>query len=176
MTRPRTIITPHTKVGELLDEFPELEETLIALATPFSKLRNPILRRTVAKITTLSQAARVGGLPVGELVRKLRAAAGQPEYRDESALSGDEPAAPEPVWLDRSRVVATLDARPIIEQGDQPMGRVMQELSRLEPGDVYELITPFEPAPLIDLARGKGFVAWGESRGRDEYRTCFRKS
>jgi hypothetical protein len=66
------------KVGELLEAYPDLEATLIGLAPEFAKLRNPILRRTVAKVATLHQAARIGGLDVRELVRTLRAAAGQP--------------------------------------------------------------------------------------------------
>ena len=34
-------ITPSTKVSELLDAYPELEETLIGIAPPFKKLGNP---------------------------------------------------------------------------------------------------------------------------------------
>ena len=33
------LITPQTKVGELLETYPELEEVLVALAPPFKKLR-----------------------------------------------------------------------------------------------------------------------------------------
>jgi hypothetical protein len=51
---PNKLITPQTKVGELLDAFPELENVLIQIAPPFKKLRNPILRRTVARVTRLS--------------------------------------------------------------------------------------------------------------------------
>ncbi|MHC4830644.1 MAG: DUF1858 domain-containing protein [Planctomycetota bacterium] len=42
-------ITPETKVAQLLQHYPELEETLIAMAPAFKKLRNPVLRRSVAK-------------------------------------------------------------------------------------------------------------------------------
>ncbi len=67
-------ITPDTKVGALLEAYPELEEHLIACAPAFAKLRNPLLRRTVAKVATLEQAARVGGIGVRDLVRRLREA------------------------------------------------------------------------------------------------------
>lgn len=49
-------ITPQTKVGELLDAFPELEETLFSLSPKFKHLKNPMLRKTVAKVATLYQA------------------------------------------------------------------------------------------------------------------------
>ena len=50
MTRRDIEITPSTKVNELLYAFPKLEETLIGIALPFKKLRNPFLRRSVAKV------------------------------------------------------------------------------------------------------------------------------
>ena len=58
----RPLITPETKVGALLDAYPELEAVLIELAPPFRKLKNPVLRRTVARLTSLAQAAKVGRL------------------------------------------------------------------------------------------------------------------
>ena len=33
-------ITPQTKVAELLDAYPELEDVLVEMAPPFKKLRN----------------------------------------------------------------------------------------------------------------------------------------
>ena len=65
-------ITPDTKIGALLEAYPQLEEKLIELAPAFRKLKNPILRKTVAKVTSIRQAARVGGVPVGEMVNQLQ--------------------------------------------------------------------------------------------------------
>jgi len=48
-------INPRTKVGELLDACPRLEEVLIAQAPVFEKLRNPVLRRTAARKTWQSR-------------------------------------------------------------------------------------------------------------------------
>ena len=71
------IITPETKVGDLLDAQPGAEAALIAIAPRFKALKNPVLRRTVAKVATLEQAARVADMPVNELVLALREALGQ---------------------------------------------------------------------------------------------------
>ena len=73
----KLIITPKTKIYDLLEAWPELEDTLIASAPEFKKLKNPLLRKTIARITNIGQAAVIGGLNVEELVNKLRAAAGQ---------------------------------------------------------------------------------------------------
>lgn len=70
-------ITPATRIGDLLAAHPELEEVLTGMAPAFAKLRNPILRKTVAKVATVEQAARIGGMDLREMVSRLRAAAGQ---------------------------------------------------------------------------------------------------
>ena len=35
-------IIPSMKVGQLLDEYPQLEDTLIGLSSQFKKLKNPV--------------------------------------------------------------------------------------------------------------------------------------
>ncbi len=80
-------IDPFTKVSDLLNAYPELEETLIAIAPPFKKLRNPILRRSIAKIATIKNISSVGNIPLNELINKIKKAAGQPVPDDNSGYS-----------------------------------------------------------------------------------------
>jgi hypothetical protein len=174
MDEEHVLITPQTKVGKLLDAYPQLEAVLVEAAPAFKKLRSPILRRTVAKVTSLAQAARVGGIPVAELVRRLRQEVGQPEFADatQDVATGVVTADPPP-WYDESKIKETLDARSMIDSGEQPIGVVLRELDRLEDGQIYELITPFEPAPLIDKAKAKGLSVWVRTGGAAEFRTYF---
>ncbi len=60
------------KVLELIETYPELEDVLIEYAPAFKNLKNPVLRRTVAKIATLQQAAAIGGVKTEELINRLR--------------------------------------------------------------------------------------------------------
>ena len=60
----KLVITPKTKVAELLSTYPELEDVLVDMAPAFKKLKNPVLRRTIARVTSLQQAASVGEVPV----------------------------------------------------------------------------------------------------------------
>lgn len=166
-------ITPEMKVAALLKEYPALEETLFEIAPAFAKLRNPILRRTVAKATSLRQAARVAGIELSTMINRLRQAAGQTP--DISASSEVDSTGAKPDWVDLSRVSQSFDARVLIEAGEHPMVRVMGDLKQLSNGDVYELITPFEPAPLIDLARAKGFESWSDGSVDGIVRTFFRR-
>lgn len=167
-------ITPDMKVAVLLNEYPELEEILYEIAPAFAKLRNPILRRTVAKATSLRQAAKVAGVELSSMINRLRQAAGQtPDMSDASDV---ESSTSKPEWVDPSKVSKSFDACALIEAGEQPMARVMADLKQLSTGDLYELITPFEPAPLIDLARSKRYEVWSDGLRDGAVRTYFRRA
>ncbi len=79
MMKNKIEITPSVTIDALLKAYPELEEVLIGIAPPFKKLKNPILRRTIAKVATIRQIASVGGVPLDDLVIRLRKAVGQQE-------------------------------------------------------------------------------------------------
>jgi hypothetical protein len=166
-------ITPDSKLGDLLEQWPELEEVLVALSPHFKALRNPVLRRTVAKVATLRQVSTVSGVPLGTLIARLRAGAGLPSLEVGDA-GGTEPAE-RPSWAVPSAVARSQDARAAIEAGEHPMPKVMAELAALGEGQVFELVTPFVPAPLVDLARGKGFDSFSVAESENLVRTYFRR-
>ena len=168
------IITPDTKIGDLLERYPGLEDVLIGLSPTYKALKNPVLRRTVAKVATLHQVSKVGNVPIGRLIDALRAAAGQ-----DTGYSGEEShpdEAARPAWAKPGAVVRTFDARALIQAGSHPMPQVMTDLAALKPDEVYVLVTPFVPAPLIDLAAQKGFAAWSSREEADTVRTYFTRS
>jgi hypothetical protein len=167
-------ITPDSRLGELLERWPGLEDVLLELSPHFRALKNPVLRRTIAKVATLRQVSKVSGVALGVLVEKLRAGAGLPAVR--WADGEGEVAAERPSWAAESAATRTRDARAAIEAGEHPMPGVMADLAALPEGGTYQLLTPFVPAPLVDLARGKGFVAHSVVEGDALVRTFFRKS
>ena len=125
-----TIIAPKTKVAELIDAYPQLEQVLIEYVPAFERLRNPVLRRTVARITTLQQAAAVGGVNIEDLINHLRAEVGQDLISGgaEEAYTTEQPG-----WFSETRVVAELDAKEMLEAGDQPVNqRMFDEVVRRE--------------------------------------------
>ena len=61
-------ITPETRVNDLLSNYPELESTLMRIAPVFKKLKNPILRKTIAKVTTLRHAAKIGNVSLADMI------------------------------------------------------------------------------------------------------------
>jgi len=167
------IITPKTKVHELLQAYPELEDLLIEMAPVFKKLKNPVLRRTIARVTTLQQAAMVGEIPVHSLVNTLRLKVGQDSL--EGLAAGTEGQAEKPAWLKEDKIVHRLDARPIIEEGGHPLGEVLTGIRDMKPGEIYEMVTPFLPAPLIEQVVYQGFDSWTDKRAEDHFINYFLK-
>ena len=171
MTDDRLAITPSTNVAALLDCYPQLEDVLIEIAPPFKKLKNPMVRKSVAKVASLRQAAAVGGIPVDELVNKLRTAIGQDALdRIESDL--DSYSAERPEWFQREKIRKSIDER-VNDPNQMPLVGLVQAARSLEQGEIVELITTFLPAPGIDIMREQGYVVWSETKDDGLVRTYF---
>ncbi len=82
---------------------------------------------------------------------------------------------PSPAWFNPAAVVGALDARPMLKAGEHPAGRVGKVVQALAEGQIFELITPFEPAPLIDKISAQGYVAWARHPGDGTVHTYFRR-
>jgi len=167
------VITPKTKIADLLEVYPGLEEFLIAQAPAFRKLQNPVLRKTVARVTSLSQAAAIGGLKVEELVNLLRKEAGQTAITDlESSESHYMTIRPD--WFRSKRIVRTIDIREILDEGNQPVHEVLSAVRELKNKEILHVIAPFLPAPLIDKAIASGHDHWIDRVSEEEFHIYFR--
>lgn len=168
----KLIITPKTRIYDLLEAYPQLEEVLIAAAPEFKKLKNPVLRRTIARVTNIGQAAAVGGLNVEELVNRLRHEAGQEEI-GQIDDAGDKFNTTRPDWYSDEEVVENLDIRATLNRGEQPVHEVLGALKRLSHYEVLEVVAPFVPAPLIDKASSLGYRHWLVKKGEGEFSIYF---
>lgn len=153
-------INLHIKVSDLLDAYPQLEGTLLELSPAFSKLRNPILRRTVAKVTTLQQAAKVAGVSPILLLETLRQAAGLPIDNSNESIDIENEQKDKPEWFGEMNITIRFDARPIIESGENPMQEIIRLSKELQNNQIMELTAPFKPVPIMDLLKSKGFEVW----------------
>lgn len=160
------IIAPKTKIAELPDAYPQLEDVLIGYVPAFEKLRNPVLRRTVARVTTLQQAAVIGGVSVEDLINQLREEVGQDHFSGAAAATYTTA---QPGWFSEERVVNELDARGMLAAGEQPVNQVIADLSALGQGDIFRLVAPFMPAPLVDKASSLGIAHWVTQNDAQEF-------
>lgn len=66
-------IDAETKIDKLLKEYPFLEDFLVELSPKFKGLKNPLMRKTMAKLATLNKVAAIGGFELEVFLSKLRA-------------------------------------------------------------------------------------------------------
>lgn len=92
---PSLPISADARVSDVVSTYPEALEALIDMG--FTPLKNPIARKTVARLFTLKQAAEFRGIELPMLLGKLREVTGQAGAEehacapDDEALAGDGP-------------------------------------------------------------------------------------
>ncbi len=159
-------ITPQTKVAELLDAYPELETRLMDYVPAFEKLKNPVLRKTIARVATLETAASMAGIPVEKLVATLRKILGLTETESgqpaETAGKSESAPAPtgRPAWLEQSIIAHVVDADEYLNRGEHPLNTVFQLVKDLKTGEAVRLTSSFRPIPLIEKMEQAGHAVW----------------
>lgn len=157
MDKNKLVITPKTKILQLLKAYPHLEDLLIGYVPAFKKLKNPVLRKTVGKITTLQQVASIGNVKVGDLINFLRAEVGQNLLTDSVDSVYNQI---QPDWFSEGLINQEFDVREMLKNGEQPVNQVIVDLNKMSGGTIYKLIAPFLPAPLIDKAASLKISHW----------------
>lgn len=166
-------ITPQTKIGEMLDTYPQLEDVLLSLSPSFAKLKNPILRKTIGRVASLRQAAEIGGINIGEFVATLRKAVGQDDSSFSTSSNGENKTRPD--WANAEDTSVTFDASPIIDRGESPMQTILEKAKSLDTGKTMLLIAPFKPVPIIELLESKGYVYWCDENNKAKIYVYLRK-
>jgi hypothetical protein len=168
-------ITPETKIAELLEAYPQLEDVLIQQSPHFKALKNPILRKTVAKVATLEKASQMSGIPVRRLVAALRTAVGLPGEPGATDLGSDaEPAAVDavvPDWFAEAKVQATIDADELLVKGEVPLPRVHQAVQSLPAGGLLRVKSTFRPAPLLEALHKAGHRTYVTKASSEAFHT-----
>jgi uncharacterized protein (DUF2249 family) len=69
----------------------------------------------------------------------------------------------------------TLDVRPIFKSGGSPCGVIDEAVSHVKPDQVFRLIAPFEPLPLIAKLGRVGFTHHSHQQGDGSWELEFRR-
>lgn len=149
-------ITGKTKLIEVLEKYPQLEDKIIQAAPAFKNLTNPILRKTVGRLASIEKVAQIGELDVFTFVNLLRRSVGQPE-----AVPTIEPNLPVPPILQDAGNPDWLIGEPefivngtaLLAKGEVPLHFINEYLGQLSPGRYILLTTDFEPQPMIDAVK-----------------------
>lgn len=155
-------ITQETKISEILKEWPELEQTLLGLSPAFARLQSPLLRKTVARVTSVKQAATIAGIDSSHMLTMLRKAAGLAPVDSGSDVEEAESllSVPCPGWFSEELVKVRFDASAVLDEGRVPMSRILEEVKSLDMDEIYLFTTPFFPAPIVEILSNKGYRVW----------------
>jgi hypothetical protein len=174
MSQKGVEINPSITVHALLEAYPELEEVLIGIAPPFKKLRNPLLRKSVARVATIEHISSVGGVPLDELIGKLRESVGQPESTD--TYSDQDYFGAQPDWFSPDKISLSLDEDKIEDKDTMTLVPILRGAKDVKKGEIIELVTSFLPAPGIEILKSKGYSVWTRKEGDDLIKSYFLKN
>jgi hypothetical protein len=173
----RAPIGPTDRVSDVLDRDEALVDVFVRHSSHFEKLRNRALRRVMAQLVTVEQAARVAGVGVEVLLRDLNEAA-------HATDSSDPPPAPAPRRDGTSTVPAAahrpagrpeveLDLREEMRAGREPFSAIMAAVRDLADDQVLRLRTIFEPVPLFAVMAKRGFRYESRRDAADDWSVWF---
>lgn len=157
-----TPIGPVDRVSDVLARDETLVDVFVRHSPHFEKLRNRTLRRVMAPLVTVEQAARVAGVAVDVLLRDLNDALGALAPAD-TARAGVPPqhasasTVPAAAHHPADRPTVELDLREDMRAGREPFSRIMAAVRELDDTQVLRLRTIFEPVPLFAVLAKRGF-------------------
>jgi uncharacterized protein (DUF2249 family) len=170
------LIGPADRVLDVLARDERLVDVFVRHSPQFEKLRSPAVRRVMARLVTVEQAARMAGIAADALVRDLNVAlfgadtayaASAPARHAEASTV--PPAATRPAALP----VVELDVRDDLRLGREPFSRIMAAVSALGDGQGLHLRTIFEPVPLFAVLAKRGFSHESRQDASDDWSAWF---
>ncbi len=167
-------ITLDTKISELLNDFDGMKDILIDINPKFKKLNNPILRRTIAKLAGVKQAAIVGGMKPVELLNRLREAVGQEKilYAVDSELNDKNMS--NPLWI-KGNIKTVLDANEILDKDLNPLVELYKSTQEIQKNEVILIKSDFQPEPLIEEYRKKSYEVYCQKVDKDTFFTYIKR-
>lgn len=167
------IITSKTKISALIKANTKTIDAIAEINKHFRKLRNPILRRTLAKRVTIKDAAKIGGVTVDVFMDKL-VNIGFTVGTEETDIFTKKENTPMAFIIAEENTI-DLDVRPNIEAGNDPFQVIMAAIKALPDGSTLKIINSFEPIPLINVLKGKGYLSKTERPSHGVVHTYFQK-
>ena len=181
MTSPTAAIKASDKLNTLFDRDERLIDVIAGHSPQLEKLRHSPMRKIMARVTTVAQAARLCKVPTAELLRELNHAIGI-EIEPDAVAPADAPAdapANAPEQLADSPPVPSfdgaveVDVRDELSKGGEPFSRIMSAVAALAPDGVLHLRAPFEPVPLLAVMSKRGFDSRTEKHADDDWSVWF---
>jgi hypothetical protein len=167
-------ITANDRVCDVLARDESLVEVFVRQAPHFSKLRNRAVRKVMARLVTVEQAARTANVSPDHLVSELNAALGISSDSPAPVLAGPRRQEDEsPLVHPALANVIEIDVRDDLRSGREPFSRIMSTVNSHYGNDVQHLRTIFEPEPLIAVLCKRGFAHESTAHAPDDWSMWF---
>ncbi len=155
-------INKNTRISTLINENKDTIEVIASINKNFLKLKNPILRKVLAPRVTINDAAKVGGVSLEVLIKKLEGIGFkfEGEVKNIPNTAVKKSINMELGKSEKVKNLVTLDVRPTIESGEDPFNIIMKAVKVLKDDETLKIINSFEPIPLIRKLQSKGYESW----------------
>jgi uncharacterized protein (DUF2249 family) len=176
------VIRAEDRVAAVLARDERLLEVLVGASPAFERLRNGAMRRTLAKLVTIEQAARIAGVDAHALVARLNAALADGGAVAMAALplvpsvpAADLEPLPAALLATPADRLVDVDVREDLRAGREPFQRIFDAARALPSGSVLRVRATFEPAPLYGVLAKHGLVHLTERLAEDDWRVWFHR-
>lgn len=169
-------ISKDTKISHLIKHNPDSIEVIASINKHFNKLKNPVLRKLLAPRVTIAEAAKIGNTTVEVFLLKLKEIGFEIENTSNDVVDDvTETQTTEMLNIDKKKLVE-LDVRLTIAAGNDPLKSIIESTKKLPEDGVLLIINSFEPLPLINNLRDKGFDSVTQRPEEGVVHTYFFKS
>lgn len=168
-------INSKTRISQLIKADKQVIEALVSLSSNFKRLRNPILRKTLARRVTIGEAAQIGGVSAEAILDQLRGLGFQVEEADSENRNIEEDLDLNQVQQLPEEAFVELDVRPVIEAGRDPFPDIMETEKQVKAGQCLVIINSFKPLPLMEFFQKKGYACCCKQAGTDLFKAYFLK-
>ena len=169
-------VTAADTVSDVLARSESLVDVFVRHAPHFAKLRNRAMRRIMARLVTVEQAARTANVSPERLVHDLNEALGIPDPADVAPRIPTAAASADLARHPADANVVEVDVREDLRAGREPFSKIMVAVAQLRPDEVLRLRTIFEPAPLFTVLAKRGFAHESTAHAADDWSAWFWRS
>lgn len=182
-------IRPTDRLAYVLRRDERLIDVFVQLSSAFERLRSPAMRKTMARLVTVGQAAKMAGIEADELVERLNVALADPMEmspaetegapgradapRTRPSVTGEDAGMPAELATIAEERLVEVDVRDALRRGEEPFSRIMAARREVASGGVLRLRAIFEPVPLYAVMAKQGFAHFTEKIAEDDWRVWF---
>ena len=152
------IVTKDTKISNIIKHDKGVIDVIAGINKHFRKLKNPILCKMLASRVTVEDAARIGKVSIADFIKRLEEYGIEVQYPENNIHQQENISETNKTEKNMNKDnLVTLDARPILEGGVDPFEEIMKTLKSMTDDQTLLVINTFEPIPLLNLLKKKGY-------------------